>query len=632
MSHLKSFLKKRKKFNNNAKNETKEEKNDFMKINLREEGDGNENENNKSDEESSSDYSIKDIDRTNLQELNRYIEKKKRKEEKKILYHKKPKLNYNPIKYDEKRDKILETFIPSIEELNNFFFECNVKTYTVDEFTKSLKSESYSSFKSFDIEEWMKKNNIDKKTISQEDICNYSENKKIEKEPEFEPMYKEYEENKYNFISERFKNPKLAENYDKLQTVIYSKKLSNEQIDFLVELFEEMNSIDLKDIDIGKNKDEKTNKLNIVLDLDNTCIFSYFYDTSKLLVKNISKKFPEKQVIIIDFKKENTIIHNVMIIRKGLKEFFKYIEPFCNFYISTLSFEQYGKAIKDYLSNTFGITFLGFQARTMKNNKNVEPKRIIDLGLNKENTIIFDDNISVWAEDYENVIISKFFFDEKLTSISPNKRNNNKSELDLFLESYKSIYYNAIIKFNGDWKKQKIKAKSKIFYKFKGSDSYNENKFFTAEYLDTKNLQFLYMKNVVKQIYILKFVYHVEISIAIKMIRMSTLANMKFDLKYLESKKEWEILKEIIECCGGIIFNKNNIKPKTDVIKENEKIYLIISYKVYDSGVREAEIKKDLKENPYYAVVNEKYILDSYYLMTNLKDQINTTEYTYDIK
>ena len=209
-----------------------------------------------------------------------------------------------------------------------------------------------------------------------------------------------------------------------------------------------------------------------------------------------------------------------MIIRKGLKEFFKYIEPFCNFYISTLSFEQYGKAIKDYLSNTFGITFLGFQARTMKNNKNVEPKRIIDLGLNKENTIIFDDNISVWAEDYENVIISKFFFDEKLTSISPNKRNNNKSELDLFLDSYKSIYYNAIIKFNGDWKKQKIKAKSKIFYKFKGSDSYNENKFFTAEYLDTKNLQFLYMKNVVKQIYILKFVYHVEISIAKRNNRM----------------------------------------------------------------------------------------------------------------
>ena len=82
MSHLKSFLKKRKKFNNNAKNETKEEKNDFMRINLREEGDGNENENNKSDEESSSDYSIKDIDRTNLQELNRYIEKKKKKRRK----------------------------------------------------------------------------------------------------------------------------------------------------------------------------------------------------------------------------------------------------------------------------------------------------------------------------------------------------------------------------------------------------------------------------------------------------------------------------------------------------------------------------------------------------------------------
>ena len=43
----------------------------------------------------------------------------------------------------------------------------------------------------------------------------------------------------------------------------------------------------------------------------------------------------------------------------------------------------------------------------------------------------------------------------------------------------------------------------------------------------------------------------------------------------------------------------------------------------------EKEILSDLEEYPYYVLINEKFILDTYYFMTNLKDIINDPEYTF---
>ena len=97
---------------------------------------------------------------------------------------------------------------------------------------------------------------------------------------------------------------------------------------------------------------------------------------------------------------------------------------------------------------------------------------------------------------------------------------------------------------------------------------------------------------------------------------------MKFDLKYLTIDQK-EILTEIVKVCGGIIFDN------TYMVNE-EKIYLIASKRLYELKTKKEEIKKDLANNPYYVLINERFILDTYYFMTNLKDSINDSEYTFN--
>ena len=56
-----------------------------------------------------------------------------------------------------------------------------------------------------------------------------------------------------------------------------------------------MKNIDIKDIKIGKNKKVKDNKLELVLDLDNTCTFSFLSNQDFLLV-DILKVITRKKV------------------------------------------------------------------------------------------------------------------------------------------------------------------------------------------------------------------------------------------------------------------------------------------------------------------------------------------------
>ena len=77
----------------------------------------------------------------------------------------------------------------------------------------------------------------------------------------------------------------------------------------------------------------------------------------------------------------------------------------------------------------------------------------------------------------------------------------------------------------------------------------------------------------------------------------------------------------MVKACGGIIFEKE--KEKKDY---EEKIYLVASKMLYE--LKKDEIKKELEENSFYILINEKYILDTYYFMTNLIDEINDPEYT----
>ena len=148
----------------------------------------------------------------------------------------------------------------------------------------------------------------------------------------------------------------------------------------------------------------------------------------------------------------------------------------------------------------------------------------------------------------------------------------------------------------------------------------NYNTCFTAEYLNSPKLQFDYMKEVIKVLYFLKFVFDVDIKIAIKLIKICTLNNMKFDLKYWTEDQE-TILTDMIKVCGGVVIDKNY-----NYVKNNkDKIYLVVSKKMYE--FKKNEINNLMKKNENYYLINERFIIDTYYFMTDIRDNINDPEY-----
>ena len=600
------------------------------------------------DTESSEEYSDEEMISINqIYKIFEKEEKNKKKEENKkkdLLGHKRVS-KQDEIMYNEKMGDFINIFCPRPEELNDFLTHCQMKIISYDEFYSSLNYNS--KIKSFNPDEWMKANKIEQRTINIEDLTLYystkiedknrnnnlsNESIKEEKDidininikSEEEILNDEKDENGLK-IFKKFKNPQINYNYSELKNIISSEIISMEQKNWLQNLFKELKNFDIKDIKIEKNKEGKDNKLELVFDLDNTCIFSFLTHSNNKILNTLKNKYQDKKVEMIKFIYNNREMYSILIIRKGLKELFKYVEPLCNFHVSTLADDNYGKEITNLLTKKLNVKFVGFKGRSIYCE---QIKKISDLKIKKENTIIFDDNVKVWDNRYKdssNVIISKLFFDEECEMITSIKeyyqKNNQVFEKDLFLKSYKSFYYNKNRNNNKDWKSQQVAEVVSIpFYQFRKLKDYNYNKCFTAEYLNSKKLQFIYMKNVIKEIYILKFTYNILPSLAIKLIRISTLSNMKFDLKYLRNDLR-EILTQLIKICGGIILEK-------DLKENNEKIYLVVCKRLYEY-IKE-KIKNDLQKYPYYVLINERFILDTYYFMTNLEDNVNDSEYTFN--
>ena len=607
-------------------------------MDLQEDSIGEEESKNNSDDEDDSkeeEYSL-DEERISLQQIEKIIQKRKFKENRKSLLTKKLKRdNMGVITYNEKEGKIEQAFCSSLEELNEFLVHCQIRRISFEEFSPSFINNSIP----FDPDQWMKSNKISERIINFEDLSIYCQNniEKKEKIPEnsinnnnSKSLIKEREQAKEVKIKKLnpilLNNKELMDNYNKLQNIIASSVISIEKKMWVNNLIKEISRMDINQIKVEKDEEGKENKLEIVFDLDNTCIFSFCSNADLLYVQKKKNIFPSKQAKMISFYFGNKVLYNVLIIRKGIKEFINYVNPLCNFHISTLGAENYGNEIKEILKEYSGVEFIRYKGRLYEN-ENI--KNISDLYINREKTIIFDDNIKVWenkTKDHENVINTKFFFDEECASLSAiNQIKKNDGifyEIEAFLKSYRTLVYSKIKESkNIDWKQQFIIEYPKSpFYQFKTYKDYDYNKCFTSEYLSSKRYQFIYMKNVIKVIYCMKFIYDIDIPTSIKLIRNCTLNNLKFDLRYL-SYDQKNILIDMVKACGGIIFEKEKEKKDYD-----EKIYLVASKILFE--LKKDEIKKELEENSFYILINEKYILDTYYFMTNLIDEINDPEYT----
>ena len=523
----------------------------------------------------------------NLIKHSKKFREKKEKENKKLLGKKLQRpgneIETNMI-YLSKEKKIINSFIPNIDELNEFLQKCTIKEINKEDINEEINK--VPKEKIFDPDEFIRKNyNQGKNNISFEDLGFELDKNSNEENQKLEDINKERNFNK--ILQEKNLDKQKKEIYDILNKIKQMK----------------IEDIKVKDI----------NKLNIVFDLDNTCIYSVFIYPNDIV--KIMEKFPENDFKIIKFEYNGKYIYSAFVIRKGLKEFLEYTQKFCNFYINTLGIENYGQKIKDILEKIFKIKFKGFKGRT---NNSIRNKFLYDLSLEQKNTIIFDDKIIAWSKDNGNVIISKLFIDKKIIL---DKLKNIKLEknISLFLIDYSPFVFYQSSK--NDWLNQTLKIEKMCpFYDFNNKNCYS------GEYLGSEQYQFIYMKEIIKMIYYLINNYNIYVPDALKIIRYNIFYNCCFNLSFYkqqQKQKEIDILKDIIKNCGGIICDKKN-----DDEYYNMKYYFVCTNEDYKKNIEEINKQKIGKKNS--KVISDEFIINSFFFMTNLENDDNNEKYYLD--
>ena len=579
--------------------------------------------NNDLDDCSSSELDI-DEDRLTLVQVRDFLKKKRlRKEKKNSLLQKKQKKENN-ITYDSNTKSMCNSFNPNFTELENFLKNCEVKEILNDD---STQSKNISPKNVFDPQEFMKSNNISKMSLSVEDLSLFQKKGQQTKLPpevneEKKTLIKpkmteaEFLSTSMYRLKDKEHKEKAKEQFSKIRKIMSEDKLTTEQKIWLSEFINYINKLPLQEI-IDNNK-----KFEIIFDLDNTCMYSYLGQKGgKKEALAIKDKYREKDIKIFQFEHLRNIIISCLLIRKGLKEFVEYIKDLCNFHISTLSMPNYGREAASLLENSLGIKFDRFSARA---NEYKTKKYITDLkpdkNFNPENVIIFDDSTSVWEKDCFNVIVSKKFYDKELIRKDRKEQNAIKD----FLGSYSPYSYNRFKNDkNKSWKNQTIVNLLQCpFYQYKDENTPSYNESYFAEYLNSPKLQFIYMKNVIKVLYVLVFHNDVEISQAIKLVRLNALHGKSFYLQYLPLEQE-NILKDIVRVCGGDIYSPQN---EDDITYRTKKVFLVATKTVYQN--KKNIIINELKTHPNFILINERFILDSYYFMTDLGESYTDNEYT----
>ena len=523
----------------------------------------------------------------------------KEKGDKKFLNNKTKRNNNNDetnMIYSEKDKKFINSFILDKEELNKFLQNCTIIEINKEDIKEEIKN--IPKEKIFDPDEFIRNNYQlkEKNSISIEDL----------------------------FLELDKSNNEESQNLEDLNEPISKVRNFNEilQEKNLDKQKKEINDIinNIKQMKIEEIKENELNKLNIVFDLDNTCVYSTFIHPN--LIIELIEKFPQNDFKIIKFEYNQNYIYYAFIIRKGLEEFLNCTKKFCNFYINTLGMEQYGKKIKDKLEAIFKITFKGFKGRVNNSERN---KFLYDLSLEQKNTIIFDDKPIVWTKDKGNIIISKFFVDKKITLNNLRNVNLENNESLLFGDYSPFPFYKSS---ENNWQIQSLKLEKKCpFYDLKNKKCYS------GEYVesDKDEQQFLYIKETVKLVYYLLYKYNIYVPESLKIIRYNIFYNCSFNLNFYkktpqkkQNERDVNILKHIIINCGGIICDENNFKGYT-----NYKYYFVCTKDDYKKNKDEINKQKIGKKS--CKVISDEFIINSFFFMTNLDNEKNNSKYCLDL-
>ena len=202
------------------------------------------NNNEESEDSESSEFDV-DMDRLTLIQVKAIVTKNRiRKEKKTSFLSKKRKKPEESIIFDSSTNKLWNTFCPDYEELNRFIQQCTVKEINIDNIKDNDNNNSKTIFDPF---EFMEKNNIKKYSLSFEQFI-------------LTPVYK---------LKDYAHQKKAKEEFIQLGKILNEDILNISQKIWMSDFIKYINKLSVEEV-ICKDK-----KLEIVFDLDYTCIFSF---------------------------------------------------------------------------------------------------------------------------------------------------------------------------------------------------------------------------------------------------------------------------------------------------------------------------------------------------------------------
>ena len=574
-----------------------------------------------SNDENNDSFDI-DKDQLTLIDVNKKLSEKRSKKEQNSLFLKlkRKKPENGMIIYNSFYKKILNEFCPTKEEMEEFLEKCKVEEININEF----KNNEFIEDNIFNPKMFMQKNKINKSYLSWEDLeFNNEENEDFNnsdkyKIPLIEPEISNISKNENNDTTVIPNDPKKT-----IKNILKTDILGDAQKEWLNNHIKEISKMHSNSVLLNGKK------LEVIFDIDNTLIFNFIQSYDKKSFEDFMENYQENDLNYLSFTHDKKKVYSAYIIRQGVEEFIEYTKKFCNFNINTLAVKNYATKIIKNLEKNFKIKFQRKVMRTPKGNKNEKSIDEFECDdINYNNALIFDDNILKWENDFDNVIISKFFFDKNaginFTESNSKSSNNN---LTFILNSHKKFFYHYFYdnKNKSKWKEQNIgRKKTCPFFHFKEKDEHFFFDIYNAEYFNSNKKQFIYMKDIVKIIYYM--VYHDKIPLneTLLLIRLNILYKKYFYLKYV-NKQRISILSGIINICGGEI-----IEPDESIeFKIKKKIFLVCSFEIYEK--ERNNILNEVNENSNYLLVNEKFVLDCYYFMTDLADEYQNEEYNPEI-
>ena len=347
------------------------------------------------------------------------------------------------------------------------------------------------------------------------------------------------------------------------------KIINNISIKYKIKLNISENNIDNKINEIISQNKER--KINIILDIDQTLVFSQKIEDSTII--NINNDLCNDNYYIeffIDNKKYNYFIQ----VRKGLKDFILKLSPFCNFYVNTMANKVYIKEILILLNQKYNLNLYNNGINnvfiTCQNNKKTLPPEITKNG----NFLILDDNICVWDKSYlSNIIpVRKFFgqFDINL--------NSTETLYDIIYQYY--LYTNKIYCFN-EKKREYIDSQNKLPFYSEASWSDNNQLYFIGE--------------LIIKTYLLNKLINIPVSYSF----YNIINNVLKDCKIYYDGEDKNFFQDLVLLLGGkFVLSLND--ANYILIKENQKNCI-------------SEFK-----NKDYTFINIKWLFDCYFSFIKL--------------